>query len=61
VIENVHSHLSDMLKIVNQFNNKRNKDYQELSLKFQKKFSNYLFTVLQLITEESKSLESLSV
>jgi len=50
-----------MLKIVNQFNNKRNKDYQELSLKFQKKFSNYLFTVLQLITEESKSLESLSV
>jgi len=50
-----------MLKIVNQFNTKKNKIYQELSFKFQKKFSHYLFTVLQLMTEECKNLKQLSM
>jgi len=61
VIENIHTHLSSMLKIVNQFNIKKNKIYQELSFKFQKKFSHYLFTVLQLMIEECKNLKQLSI
>jgi len=50
-----------MLNIVNQFNIKKNKGYQNLSFKFQKKFSNHLFTVLQLMVEECKNSEVLSL
>ncbi|ORX52911.1 hypothetical protein BCR36DRAFT_411276 [Piromyces finnis] len=61
VIENIHKHLTTMLNIVNQFNIRKSKEYQNLSIKFQKKISNYLFTVLQLMAEECKNSKILSL
>ncbi|ORX86964.1 hypothetical protein BCR32DRAFT_264582 [Anaeromyces robustus] len=61
IIENIHLHLKSILNIVNQFNINKNKEYQDLSSKFKKKISNYLFTILQMMSEEYKNSESLSI